>query len=60
MSRASNPINPVDPYYRGQLLSETERVLRGQESPVGALQLVQQRVMAQEQRLRAQYGAWNW
>lgn len=60
MSRASNPINPVDPYYRQQLIAETERALAGQESPEAALRLVQQRVIAQEGRLKVQYGSWNW
>ena len=60
VSRASNPTNPVDPYYQGQLLAETERVLDGQEAPQYALQQVQRRVLAQEQLLRARYGAWNW
>jgi len=60
VSRASNPTNPVDPYYQGQLLAGTERVLYGQETPQYALQQVQRRVLAQEQLLRARYGAWNW
>ncbi len=60
MSRASNPTNPVAPYYQQQLLAETARVLYGQESPQYALQQVQRRVLAQEQQLRARYGAWDW
>ena len=60
ISRASNPINPVDPYYRQQLIAETERVLSGQELPEQALQMAQQRVLAQEQRLKLRYGPWNW
>ena len=60
LSKASDPINPVDPYYQQQLVAETTRVLYGQESPLYALQQVQRRVLAQEQRLKAQYGAWAW
>jgi len=60
VSRASNPINPVDPYYRQQLSAATGRVLLGQEGPQEALQGVQQRVIAQQQRLQAQYGPWTW
>ena len=58
VSRASNPINPVDPYYQQQLVAETKRVLSGQEAPAHALEVVQRRVLAQEQHLQAQHGNW--
>jgi hypothetical protein len=60
ISKASNPINPVDLYYQLQLHAATVRVLSGQETPEFALAGVQTRVLAEEQQLRAKYGAWNW
>lgn len=60
MSQAASPINPVDPFYQQQLIAQTRRVLYGQTSPAQALQMVQRAVLAQEQRLKAEYGAWNW
>jgi ABC-type glycerol-3-phosphate transport system substrate-binding protein len=59
-SKASNPINPVDAYYQQQLLLATTSVLEGQQSPEAALKAVQGKVLKEEQRLRGEYGAWNW
>jgi hypothetical protein len=60
LSRASNAINPVDPFYQQQLVQETIRALEGRETPVAALQTVQTRVLAEERHLQYLYGAWNW
>jgi len=60
LSKASNPTNPVDSYYRRQLVAATERVLDGRESPADALRRVQRGVLDQERHLAAAYGAWNW
>jgi hypothetical protein len=60
LSKASNPINPVDIYYQQQLGTATARVLSGQQNPLAALADVQQAVLAEEQQLQAHYGAWNW
>jgi hypothetical protein len=60
LSKASYPLNPVDVYYQEQLSKYTDRVLYGQMSPQAALAEVQRLVVAQEQRLKGQYGAWNW
>lgn len=60
MSRAPYPTNPVDVYYEEQLGKATARVLYGQQTPQAALQQVQQLVLADEQRLKAQYGSWTW
>jgi hypothetical protein len=59
-SKAWLPINPVEVYYEEQLGKATARVLYGQQSPQAALQRLQRLVLAQEQRLKAQYGRWNW
>ena len=60
LSTASNPINPVDPYYQRQLAAATTLVLSGLETPEAALQGVQQRVLAEQVRLKAAYGDWRW
>jgi hypothetical protein len=61
LSTAVDPINPVDPYYEEQLNKYTAQVLYGQGlTPLAALQTVQRLVVADEQRLKAQYGSWNW
>jgi hypothetical protein len=60
LSKASYPLNPVDVYYQEQLSKYTDRVLYGQMSPQAALTEVQRLVVAQEQHLKGQYGAWNW
>jgi len=60
LSKQSNPINPVDLYYQTTLAQATEQVLLGKQSPLAALQGVQKQVLAEEQRLKSQYGAWNW
>jgi hypothetical protein len=60
LSKASYPLNPVDVYYQEQLSKYTDRVLYAQMSPQAALAEVQRLVVAQEQRLKGQYGAWNW
>jgi ABC-type glycerol-3-phosphate transport system substrate-binding protein len=60
LSKAWLPTNPVEIYYQEQLNKYTERVLYGQMSPQAALAEVQRLVVADEQRLKAQYGAWNW
>jgi ABC-type glycerol-3-phosphate transport system substrate-binding protein len=60
LSRASSPLNPVAVQYHQQLLAATERVLLGQQAPDAALAQVQAEVVAQQQMLKAHYGAWNW
>ena len=60
LSEAFNAINPVEIYYQEQLSKYTARALYGQMSPQAALAQVQRLVVAQQQRLKAQYGAWNW
>jgi hypothetical protein len=60
LSTAFNAINPVEIYYQEQLSKYTARALYGQMSPQAALAQVQRLVVAQQQRLKAQYGAWNW
>jgi ABC-type glycerol-3-phosphate transport system substrate-binding protein len=60
VSKAWLPTNPVDIYYLEQLNKATLRVLYGQQTPQAALQQVQTLVLAEQQRLKAQYGAWNW
>jgi ABC-type glycerol-3-phosphate transport system substrate-binding protein len=60
LSKAWLPTNPVEIYYQEQLNKYTARVLFGQMSPQAALAQVQRLVVAQEQRLKGQYGAWNW
>jgi hypothetical protein len=60
VSKASNPINPVDIYYQQQLEKATVRVLLGQQAPAAALHAVQTQVLAEQRRLQAQYGAWPW
>ncbi|HVA88972.1 MAG TPA: hypothetical protein VNL71_03940, partial [Chloroflexota bacterium] len=60
LSKASNPINPIDPYYQEQLSLATDRVLSGLQTPEDALAGVQQRVLDETRRLKARYGAWNW
>jgi ABC-type glycerol-3-phosphate transport system substrate-binding protein len=59
-SRSYLPINPVDVFYQDQLSKATARVLFGQQSPADALNQVQKLVTADEQRLKSQYGNWNW
>ena len=59
-SKAWLPTNPVEIYYQNQLLEASARVLYGQQTPEAALAQVQQRVLAEQNRLRSQYGAWNW
>ncbi len=59
-SQAYLPINPVEVYYIDQLDKATVRVLYGQQTPAAALAQVQRLVLADEQRLRNQYGSWNW
>lgn len=60
LSQAWLSTNPVEIYYQDQLQKATARVLYGQQSPRAAMQQVQQLVLADEQRLKAQYGAWGW
>ena len=60
LSTASNPINPVDLYYQRQLAAATTLVLSGLETPEAALQGVQQRVLAEQVRLKVAYGNWRW
>ncbi len=60
LSKASDPLNPVDIYYQAQLARATARVLYGQASPHDALQTVQRLVLGEEQRMKAEYGNWNW
>jgi ABC-type glycerol-3-phosphate transport system substrate-binding protein len=59
-SKATLPTNPVDIYYLAQLNKATVRVLYGQQTPQAALQQVQTQVLAEQQRLKSQYGSWNW
>ncbi len=60
LSQAANPTNPVDPYYQQQLALATDRALRGQVSPLSALQSVQRLVLAQERLLQSRFGRWSW
>jgi ABC-type glycerol-3-phosphate transport system substrate-binding protein len=60
LSKAANPINPVDLAYQADLARATDRVLSGQLAPEAALLGVQKQVLADQQKLRSQYGTWNW
>ena len=60
LSTASNPINPVDPYYQQQLATATALVLSGLQTPELALAGVQRRVLAEQTRLKTAYGDWRW
>ena len=60
LSKAANPINPVDLVYQEDLARATDRVLSGQQSPETALLDVQSQVLVAQHRLAAQYGIWNW
>lgn len=60
MSTATFPLNPVNIFYQQQLAQATANVLYGKQSPAAALAQVQRLVVAQEQRLKSQYGPWNW
>lgn len=60
LSKTWLPLNPVDIYYEEQINKATEQVLYGQMTPLAALQHVQTLVLSEQQRLKAQYGSWNW